>query len=160
LLNVIGSVIVGQHPLEIIRVFLTFPMGQSAFTSDSSVALLIGVMLYVITGACYGVIFEVIIARYFVKSPKRTRWIAGTLLGIAIWILNFYLILSWLQPTLFGGTWILDKIPAWVAMLTHLVFAWTMLVIGEWGHFEATDYRRQAMVQNIMHGRSAINGNG
>ena len=47
---------------------------------------------------------------------------------------------------LFGGNWILTMIPFWVAALTHIVFALTMVFIGEWGHFEATDYRRQAMV--------------
>ena len=49
-------------------------------------------------------------------------------LAIAVWLVNFYGILSWLQPLLFGGNWIVERIPWWVAAATHLVFGWTMLV--------------------------------
>jgi hypothetical protein len=48
---------------------------------------------------------------------------------------------------LFDGNWIMTQIPFWVAALTHVVFALTMVLIGEWGHFESTDYKRQAMVR-------------
>jgi len=147
LVNIVGSVITGQHPLQLIRVFLTFPMGDSAFKTDTDLVLLFGVGLYILTGSLYGILFEVIMARYFSNDKPRKRFIVATIIGFSIWIVNFYFILSWLQPMLFGGTWILSMIPPWVAALTHLVFAWTMLVIGEWGHFEATDYKRQAMVR-------------
>jgi hypothetical protein len=147
LFNVIGSVLFDKHPFELIKVFMTFPMGGSAIASDSDVTLLIGIMLYVVTGAFYGVAFEVFMYRFFSKSPGRKRVIVAILLGLLIWVINFYGILSWLQPLLFGGNWILSEIPFWVAGLTHIVFALSMVAIGEWGHFEATDYRRHAMVE-------------
>ncbi len=148
LLNVVGSMITGQNALQLIRVYLTFPMGEAAFKTEGSVALLLGVGLYIMTGAAIGVIFEIIMAKYFVQKTAMTRLLVATGVGLGIWIINFYLILSWLQPMVTGGNWIMTMIPFWVAALTHLVFAWTMVGIGEWGHFEATDYRRQAMVQN------------
>jgi len=144
--NVIGSVLFDKHPFELIKVFMTFPMGGSAITTDSDVTLLIGIILYIVTGAFYGIVFEVLMYRFFSKSTRAKRIGVAIALGLAIWVINFYGILSWLQPMLFGGNWILSEIPFWVAALTHIVFALTMVFIGEWGHFEATDYRRQAMV--------------
>ena len=147
LFNVVGSVIFDKNPFELIRVFMTFPMGASALTSDSATLLVVGVILYIGTGACYGVIFEVIMAKYFKESSRMSRILVAITIGISIWLINFYGILSWLQPMLFDGNWIISMIPFWVAALTHVVFALTMVAIGEWGHFEATDYKRQAMVR-------------
>ena len=50
--------------------------------------------------------------------------------------LNYYLILSWLQPWLFGGNWIVNLVPWWVATLTHLVFGWTMALAYPLGMYE------------------------
>ncbi len=146
--NVVGSVLFDKNPFELIRVFLTFPMGAGALTTDSDVMLLVGIILYVFTGALYGVVFELIMYRYFRNAARSTRIGVAVVIGLGIWIVNFYGILSWLQPLLFGGSWILEMIPWWVAALTHIVFGLTMVFIGEWGHFEATDYRRQVMVHN------------
>jgi hypothetical protein len=148
--NMVGSVITGHDALQIIRIYLTFPMGDAAFQAESSLTILFGVTLYIATGALYGIVFEVLMSKYFTKSPKMTRFLVATVLGLAVWIINFYCVLSWLQPALFGGNWIITMIPFWVAGLTHLAFAWTMLLIGEFGHFEATDYQRQAMVRKTL----------
>src|SRR6516225_8110526 len=40
LFNVVGSVLFDKQPFELIRVFMTFPMGASALTSDSATALI------------------------------------------------------------------------------------------------------------------------
>ena len=60
------------------------------------------------------------------------RFLLATAFGLVLWIVNFYLILSWLQPLLLGGNWIVTMVPFWVAALTHLAFAWTMLVGELW----------------------------
>ena len=36
---------------------------------------------------------------------------------------------------LVGGNWILEQIPPIVAIATHLVFGWTMLLVDQWGRF-------------------------
>ena len=59
----------------------------------------------------------------------------STPVGLGLWIVNFYLVLSWLQPVLLGGNWIVRLVPFWVAALTHLAFAWTMYVVEHWGSF-------------------------
>ena len=62
----------------------------------------------------------------------------ATALALVLWVVNFYLLLSWIQPLLFGGHWMVDPqfLPPWVAALTHLVFGWTMAVIYPWGMYE------------------------
>ena len=72
---------------------------------------------------------------------------AVSLLALGVWLVNFYGILSWLQPLLFGGRWIVEQIPWWVAALTHLVFGWTMLIVYPLGRY--TPYRlrvRESMI--------------
>ncbi|MBI3450313.1 MAG: hypothetical protein HY049_15540 [Acidobacteria bacterium] len=136
LFNVVGSLLVGQHPLQLIRVYLTFPLGETALTLDSGVALGVGICLYLGTGCLYGAAFHLVMSRWFERAPASRRFAVATAVGLGLWIVNFYGILSWLQPLLFDGNWIVTLVPFWVAGLTHLVFAWTMLVIAPWGVFE------------------------
>jgi hypothetical protein len=76
-----------------------------------------------------------ILGRFFKDASGMVRFLAVTVLGIGVWLVNFYGILSWLQPMLIGGRWILDNIPVYVAVSTHLVFAWTMLAVHRLGQF-------------------------
>src|SRR3990172_9597891 len=54
LFNIVGSALVGQHPLELIRVYLTFPLGDKALGLDSRLALAVGCCLYFGTGVLLG----------------------------------------------------------------------------------------------------------
>lgn len=135
LFNVVGSLLVGQHPLQLIRVYLTFPLGGQALELESGLALGIGTCLYLLTGSFYGVAFHLVLSRFFDRAPRRRRLAVASALGLGLWLVNYYAILSWLQPMLFGGNWIVRMIPFWVAALTHLVFAWTMLVVEQSARF-------------------------
>jgi hypothetical protein len=145
LFNVIGSTIAHKSPLEIIKVYLTFPLGERALSDDfnTGIALAIGCCLYVGTGMVLGIPFQLLLARFWPKENLVTRLMIATVLGLVIWGINFYGILAWLQPLLFGGNWIVDGkvLPPWVAAATHLVFAWTMALIYPWGVY--VPYRRQ-----------------
>jgi hypothetical protein len=135
LFNIIGSTMVGQHPLELIRIYLTFPLGESALSVENGFALAAGLCLYLGTGMFGGIPIHMILGRYFRASTLKVRFVAATVLGLGVWLVNFYGILSWLQPWLIGGNWILKLIPIPVAAATHLVFAWTMLAMSRWGEF-------------------------
>lgn len=76
-----------------------------------------------------GIPFQLLLTRWLPTAPFRVRFAAVSVLALLIWLVNFYGILSWLQPLLFGGAWIVQEIPWWVAALTHLVFGWTMLLV-------------------------------
>lgn len=141
LFNVVGATVTGQHPLKLIQVYLTFPLGERALTLDTGIALAIGCCLYLATGMLLGVPFQIVMARFLPRGTLSARLILATLLGLVIWLINFYGVLSWLQPALFGGDWIVSRIPMWVAALTHLVYAWTMAIVYPWGEY--VPYRRQ-----------------
>ena len=144
LLNVIGAALLNMHPLQLIRVYLTFPLGQRALTNDfdTGVALAIGCCLYIGTGMLLGIPFQLILTRFADRSVAG-RFAAATVLSLAIWLINYYAILGWLQPLLIGGNWIVSEIPTWVAVLTHLVFGWTMAAhpLGRY-----VPYRRQSEI--------------
>ncbi len=138
--NVVGSFLVGQHPLQLIKVYLTFGVGERALDPQLSdgLVLIIGCCLYIATGMLLGIPFQIILTRFANGGGLPARLAIATAVAIAIWLINFYLVLSWLQPLLFGGNWIVDPkhLPVWVAILTHFVFGWTMAVVYPLGKFE------------------------
>lgn len=143
--NIVGAAMTGQHPLHLIRVYLTFPLGESALNLDSGFALAAGCCLYLATGIIGGIPFHLILTRYFEKSSFVTRFLVASVLGVGVWLINYYGILSWLQPALFGGDWIVREIPIYVAILTHLVFGWTMVLVAHWGQFERPQAEKQVV---------------
>ncbi len=145
LFNVVGSLIFKseQGPLWLIQVYLTFPLGEDALSADfdSNLALAIGVCLYLATGMLLGIPVHMFLTRFASDATLLGRIGWASVIGIAIWLINFYGILSWLQPLLFGEAWIVNEVPAYVGALTHLVFAWTMAVVYPLGLYEP--YRLQ-----------------
>lgn len=145
LVNVIGAPIAGKHPLELIRVYLTFPLGEKALelaaagrdaqTVSDGMVLAFGCCLFIGTGMLLGIPFQLALSRLGDQATLVRRLIVATLFAIGLWLVNFYLILSWLQPALFGGNWIVDSryLPWWVAAGTHLIFGWTMALVEPWG---------------------------
>jgi hypothetical protein len=82
-----------------------------------------------------GIPFQYVLTRWVPRAPFTARLTVVSALGLAVWVVNFYGILSWLQPLLYSGNWIVASIPWWVAALTHLVFGWTMLLVQPLGTF-------------------------
>lgn len=145
--NVIGAAVAGKDPLELIRVYLTFPFGEKAlllsnqaekvYAIDNGVILAAGSCLYLVTGMLLGVPFHVIAMRFTAKAKLVPRLVFGALFGIALWAVNFYGILSWLQPMTCGGNWITNPeyLPWWVAASTHAVFGITMVLVSPLGQY-------------------------
>lgn len=136
LANMLGAPLFGRDPMQLIRVYLTFPMGAEALQADQGLLLFVGCALYLATGALLGVFFHLLWFSRLRHAPLRQRVLMATLAGLALWIFNFYLLLSWLQPMLLGGNWIVAMVPWWVGALTHLAFAWTLAACEAWGRFE------------------------
>jgi hypothetical protein len=135
LLNVIGSLFwtetsgEPQHPLHLIQVYLTFPLGASALELGSGALLGLGCLMYLVTGMVYGMLFELALSHFLPHAGAWMRLIVCGVIALSIWSINYYAILVWLQPTLFGGRWIVDLIPAWVGAVTHLAFGCTMALL-------------------------------
>ena len=134
--SMIGAPLFGEQPLRLIRVYLTFPMGEAALTAEAGSVLFIGCMLYLATGALFGVAFHLAMSLYLRDASRGRKFAAATAVGLGLWIFNYYLVLSWLQPMLLGGNWIVRMVPIGVAALTHLCFVWTMVAGEFWGRFE------------------------
>lgn len=154
LFNVVGSALFGRHPLEYIRTFLTFPLGDKAlaletgtksFAVGDGLILAIGCCLYIGTGMLLGIPFQLMFAR-MEKASLPQKFVAASALALTIWIVNFYGILAWLQPALFGGNWIAE-IPPWVGASTHLVFGWTMLLLSPLGMYRPMAAQGQGATQ-------------
>ncbi len=145
LFNVIGSVLTHQdHPLRLIQVYLTFPLGAEALQITDGITLTIGCCLYLGTGMLLGIPFQLLLSRYLPRANFVTRLAATSVLALAIWVINFYGILAWLQPLLFGGNWIVSQVPWWVGAMTHLVFGWTMLLVQPLGVYVPFQERGEA----------------
>lgn len=155
LFNVIGAPIAGKSPLELIRVYLTFPLGAQAleltgakpgvYAIGDGVILAIGCCLYLGTGMLLGIPVYMALARFAPRGGLIRRLLVAGGVSLAIWAINFYGILSWLQPLLIGGdpgNWITNPayLPWWVAAATHLVFGWSIALLYPLGEF--TPYRK------------------
>ena len=141
LANAVGAPLFGEPSLQLIRVYLTFPMGAQALEAETGLVVFVGVCLYLVTGALFGIGFHLLMSTVFASATSTKRFVISTLIGLGLWIVNYYLILSWLQPMLQGDNWIVRLVPFWVAALTHLAFVWTMFLGEFWGKFETNEAR-------------------
>lgn len=150
LINVIGAPVAGKQSLELIRVYLTFPLGEQALVlagpgrteqavSDGMI-LAFGCCLFLFTGMLLGIPLQMAVAKLNGQASLAKRLLIGAGMGIALWLFNFYAILSWLQPLLFGGNWIVDPeyLPPWVAAATHVVFGLAMALLYPLAQFVRT----------------------
>ena len=150
LVNVIGAPIAGKQPLELIRVYLTFPLGEQALllaepgragqTVSDGMILSFGCCLFLFTGMLLGIPLQLVLAKFNGRASLVKRLLIAAVMGIALWLFNFYAVLSWLQPLLFGGNWIVDRqyLPLWVAAGTHVVFGLTMALLYPLAQFVHT----------------------
>jgi len=143
LFNIVGSALVKQYPLELIRVYLTFPLGDKALGLDSGLALAVGCCLYLGTGMLMGVPVYLALTRWAADGGLAKRLAVASVVSLIIWVIMYYGILSWLQPALIEmkpENFIVNRVPPYVAALTHLVFGWTLAIVYPLGAFTA--YRR------------------
>jgi hypothetical protein len=149
LFNMVGAPIAGKSPLELIRVYLTFPLGenalrltegQHAYAINDRVILAFGCCLYLFTGMLLGVPVNMALARFAGDGGVVKRLLVASVVSLLIWGIMFYGILSWLQPLLVEGdpgNWITNQayLPWWVAAATHLVFGWTIALLYPLGEY-------------------------
>lgn len=139
--NFVAAPLVGKSSMELIKVYLTFPLGARALSlnaENGSLILVLGTCLYIATGMLIGIPIYWGMALFCGKNPSlgvRILW--SSIFSLLIWGINFYGVLSWLQPLLFEGNWVTDPqvLPPWVAAGTHLLFGWTLAVLYPLGQF-------------------------
>jgi len=134
LFHIVGSLIMKQDPLLFLRVYGTVFLGAKALTTSDLTFFMLVAIVHFSVGACAGAVFHVFVNRFF---PDRAglQIGLGAVYGLFMWVVNFYFILSWLQPALVGGNYILENMPAWVAALTHVIYGLTLGVLQPLGRF-------------------------
>lgn len=142
LVNAIFAPLAGKSPLELIKVYLTFPMGERALelqtTVGSGLILALGCTLYIGTGMVLGVPLYLLMVRICGRDARLLkRCLVGSVIALGLWVIAFYGVLSWFQPLLLGGNWITNPaiLPPWVAAGTHVVFGLTLAVLYPLGQF-------------------------
>jgi len=140
--NVLGATLMlpGEHPLHIIQVYLSFGMGEEALKlepgTNRGLLLFAGSILYLATGALFGMVLQFILQGLFGRTGPLVKAIVCAAFGAGLWALNFLVILPWLQPLAFGGNWIAESTPWYVGLSTHLVFAMSYFLFSSWGRFD------------------------
>ena len=127
--NIVGSLIVAQDPMKILRVLGTFIIGPEALTTQNLNFLMFVLIFHFSVGAVAGAVFQVMVSRYFSDRPLGHKILLSGAFGLALWIISFYGIISWLQPLLVGKAYILEMMPLSVAASTHLVYGLTLGVL-------------------------------
>jgi len=133
--NVLGSLVVDQSPLRILRVYGTVFLGLDALRTDSLDFFMLVAVVHFSVGAVAGAVFHVAVNR-FVPDRALLQIGLGAAYGLLMWIVNFYFVLVWLQPKLVGEPYVLQLMPAWIGALTHLVYGLTLGLLQPLGRFE------------------------
>jgi hypothetical protein len=134
LFNVVGSVLVNQDPLRFLRVYGTVFLGVKALTTEDLNFFMLVAVVHFSVGAIAGAVFHVLVNRFV---PERTglQLALGGLYGLIMWVVNFYVVIAWLQPRLFGEAYVLELMPVWVAALTHVIYGLTLGILQPLGRF-------------------------
>jgi hypothetical protein len=133
--NVLGSILLRQDPLLFLRVYGTVFLGPAALTTDDLNFFMLVAVVHFSVGAIAGAVFHVLI-NYFAPERAAVQIGLGALYGLLMWIVNFYVVIAWLQPRLFGEAYVLQLMPAWVAALTHVTYGVTLGALQPLGRFE------------------------
>ena len=132
--HVVGSLMVNQDPLRFLRVYGTVFLGAKALTTDQLDFFMLVAVVHFSIGAAGGAVFHVLVNRWVPDRPALQIGL-GALYGLAMWVVNFYGILIWLQPRLVGQAYVLELMPVWVAALTHVIYGVTLGVLQPLGRF-------------------------
>ena len=85
-------------------------------------------------GASAGSVFHVAV-NWFIPDRAGLQIALGAAYGLLMWVVNFYIVVLWVQPQLVGEAYILQLMPAWVAIVTHLIYGLTLGILQPIGRF-------------------------
>jgi hypothetical protein len=134
--HVLGSLLVHQDPLRFLRVYGTVFLGPTALATDDLDFFMLVAIVHFSVGAAAGAVFSVLVNRF--APPRAGVQIAlGAAYGLLMWIVNFYVVIAWMQPRLVGQAYVLQMMPVGVAALTHVVYGLTLGLLQPLGRFVA-----------------------
>jgi len=121
--------LMGFAPFMVLRYYATLRDGPNALLMTSRSFLLSAILMHLALGSALGAFFVLIVSRGEIQ--RFAHYIAaGITFGLCVWLINFYLLLSWLQPLINGKAYILENIPWWVAAVTHALYGLTIALVS------------------------------
>jgi len=129
--NMAGASFLGMDPFKLLRVYGTIREGPQALTSSAAgSSLLDAFLMHLVFGSALGAIFMLFMWRRR-HTAGLVRFLSdGLVYGLVIWIVNFYLLLSWIQPLVDGTAYIVQTIPWWVAFGSHALYGVTVALVA------------------------------
>src|SRR5689334_15696350 len=98
--------LMGFAPFMYLRYYATLRDGPGALLMTSRSFLLNAVLMHLAVGSALGAIFVLIVSGRDIQ--RFTHYLAaGIGFGLCVWFINFYLLLSWIQPLVNGKSYIL-----------------------------------------------------
>jgi len=124
-----------------LRVYASIVYGAEALTSNvqAPAAFATAIFLYTVAGAVIGAPIYAIYRRRYGWHTIPWRLMNSLWLGMVMWLVNYYAILSWAQPLAlrvlqYEGerrAYIPENVPGWVAAATHVTFVAVLLILQE-----------------------------
>jgi hypothetical protein len=121
--------LMGFAPFMFLRYYATIREGPNALLMTSRGFLLNAIVMHLAVGSALGAIFVLIVSGRDIQRFSRYL-AAGIGFGLCVWFINFYLLLSWVQPLVNGKSYILENIPWWVAAVTHALYGITVALVS------------------------------
>jgi hypothetical protein len=112
-----------------LRYYATLREGPSALLMSSRGFLLNAILMHLAVGSALGAIFVLVVSGRDIQRFSHYL-AAGIGFGLCVWFINFYLLLSWIQPLVNGKSYILENIPWWVAAVTHALYGATLALVS------------------------------
>lgn len=132
--NVLGSLLVKQDPLMILRIYGTIFLGEKALVTDDLTFFLLVAIVHFSVGACAGASYHLLM-NWLAPDRGDLHVALGVVYGVILWLVNFYGVIWWLQPMLVGRAYILDNMPMGIAALTHISYGLTLGLLQPLGRF-------------------------
>jgi len=127
--DIASARLMGFAPFMVLRFYATLRDGPNALLMTDRSFLLSAILMHLAVGSALGAIFFLIVCGRGIE--RFTHYLAtGIAFGLFVWFVNFYLLLSWLQPLINGKAYILENIPWWVAAMTHGLYGLTIALVS------------------------------
>lgn len=127
--DIASARLMGFAPFMFLRYYATIREGPDALLMTSRSFLLNAILMHLAVGSALGAIFVLIVSGRDIQ--RFTHYLAaGIGFGLCVWFINFYLLLSWIQPLVNGKSYILENIPWWVAAVTHALYGITVALVS------------------------------
>ena len=127
--DILAAQVMGKPPFMMLRVYATLRDGAGALSLSDWTSFLSAFVMHLALGSALGAIFALSFSGRARYQSAGHYLSAGLVFGLSIWIINFYLLLSWIQPLINGREYILSNIPWWVAAITHALYGLTLAAV-------------------------------